>query len=271
MSPNEDALRAALRDGEPDGTAGADGLSADRLIARANDVRRRRRLRYGSVLGGVAAAAVAGVLIASLGASTRSSSEKRSAGGAAGSVSDQRGNAPVAGRGATVASGHEVSCPAAAPEPGTGTGHGSLFTGPVASITLCLYAESGGAPVRASNGQVLTSTVSGTPAQQLATSLDAAGTQPLAQPCPQFRLATGKLLAMIPVGSDGAAMAPIIAVVQDNPCNQPVTNGTAVRYNWTAPSVLGPYLHQAAALTTTPAGPAPGSSVPVEHGSPIRT
>jgi hypothetical protein len=279
MSPSEEQLRAALRDGEPDAGRGPD---ADRLIARANEIRHSRRLRYGSVAGGLAAAAAAGLLIASLGTSTHS--EHRSTG-----VAEQRrtsaqssGNAPVAagsekdadGTGAAAGAGPLNSeaaapCPATLPNRAKGTGRGSFFTGPVASFTLCVYAESGGAPLRTSSGTVLTTTVSGTAAQQLATSLDTAAPEPDAQPCPLFRTATGKVLALVPHGPDGQAMAAITTVVLDNPCNQAVTNGSVVRYNWTAPAVLTPYLHQAAAITAPTGRPAPVSSSPVEHGSPI--
>ena len=268
MSPSEEQLRAALRAGEPDG---AGGLSAERLIARAYDARHRRLVRSGSVLGGVAAAAAAGVLIVSLGTSTQSHSASSSGEAASTRAGQLNGTAAVAGKGDGAAAGSAAaSCPATFSVGSKGTEHGSFFAGPVASIMLCLYPEGGGAALRANNGQVLTSTLTGTAAQQVAASLDAAAKQPLAEPCPLFRLAAAKVLVMIPVGTDGRAMAPIATVVLDNPCNQPVSNGAVVRYNWTAPSVLTPYLHQGAAISAPPR-PQPQPSSPLEHGSPIRT
>lgn len=266
MSPSEDQLRAALRDGEPDGSG---GLSADRLIAQASEIRHRRRVRYGSVLGGVAAAAAVGALLSTVTTTHSVKSSNAGAGVEAPAATNAQGSAADKAGGSTSNASAAANCPDLPPSRPTGTGHGSFFTGPVAAVRLCIYPPTGGAPLRAADDQVLTTTLTGAAAERLAAGLDAAATTPKAEPCPLFRTASGKVLAIIPVRADGTTMAPITVAVLDNPCNQPVSNGTVVRYNWTPPSSVTPYLHQAAAVPASGARPVPVTSTPVEHGSPI--
>lgn len=276
MSPSEDQLRAALRDGAADGSG---GLDPDTFIAQANEIRHRRRVRYGSALGAAAVVAVGGVLIGTLGGTTHAnhsaSQPERLPVAASAEPAGPRSSSAFAAAGSS--NGAATVCPAAAPSRATiGTGHGSFFSGSVASFTLCAYPESGGAALTSQSGAPLTARLSGADAAQLTASLDGATKAPSPDPCPLFRTADGKLLVMIPLTPDGAAMAPVTAVVLQNSCNQPVTNGAVVRYNWTPPNVLTPYLRQLAALSAPAASavaprPQPTISSPLEHGSPINS
>jgi hypothetical protein len=276
MSPSEDQLRAALRDGAGDGSG---GLNPDVFIAQANEIRHHRWVRYGSALAAAAVVAIGGVLIATLGGTTQTDHSAGQSARLPAAASDQAAGTAAGSNHAAFGNGSSngsaAPCPVSAPSRATiGSGDGSFFAGSVASFTVCAYPETGGAALTSESGGALTTILSGQDAQQLATSLDGAAKTPSPDPCPLFRTANGKLLVMIPVASDGTAMSPVTALVLQNSCNQPVTNGTEVRYNWTPPAALTPYLQQLAAVSSTGpsvVAPRPVSSSPLEHGSPINS
>jgi hypothetical protein len=276
MSPSEDQLRAALRHGEDD----LGPISADRIIARAAEIRHRRRIGVASAL--AAAAVVAGIgtgigISATSGhtAASNRSAESLANGGSAPSAPNKNAAAGNAAGGAPVAgTSGAVACPRVMPDrrvPEGGETTGSFFTGPVAAFDLCLYPQLARPTTSATSRLPLHTTISGTDAAQLARSLDAAATSPDPKPCPLIRSANVAELVMTPFGTNNGAaatlvrMPPIVAYVFDNPCNQPVSNGTAVRYNWTPPPALRPFLE--AALSSASAVP----STPTEKGSPATT
>jgi hypothetical protein len=128
-------------------------------------------------------------------------------------------------------------------------------------MTICVFPETGG-PALESGGHPVSTVLNGSAAAQLAASLDSASktTQPGA--CPLYLTAQGKLLVIVAAKPDGTLMAPVIAHVLQNPCNLPVTNGTAVRYNWSPPATLNALLDEIRAVP-----PSPGAN----SGSPARS
>jgi hypothetical protein len=254
MSPNEFQLRAALRDGE------GDHIDPDTVIARARAVtqaRHDRRVRYGSVaaivavVGGIGV--VAGVALHGGGtnnnATSSADSQKATGSSAAAAGADAKGggaaNAPIAP--GPMADAAAVTCPTTAPSlklPGGGGANnqfgagGSLFGGKVEAIKVCAYQQNRAEAVPGPNGQPLNTVLVGEQATELAASLDAAPKERPRTPCPLYRTGNGKTIVIIGISTSGAAMRPITATVQQNPCNLPVTNGTAVRYNWTPPGSL---------------------------------
>lgn len=269
MSPTEDQLRAALQNGQ-----GA-GIDPDVVISRAHAVQRERRVKYGSIAAVIAV--VAGIGVAggiALGSGKRHATSTGAPFGAAAPLTSA--GAKRVGQGAHVPSAANPaggiqqapsSIPAAAACPATlpqltipNTSGASLFDGTVSSMTICVFPETGGAALKTA-GRPVSTVLSGSAAAQLAASLDSAPktTQPGA--CPLFLTAQGKVLVIIASRPDGSLMAPVEAHVLQNPCNLPVTNGTAVRYNWSPPASLNPLLAEARAVPASPG---------VNSGSPAR-
>jgi hypothetical protein len=265
MSPDEFELRAALRDGE------GQHLDVDRVVARAQAAqaaRRERRVRFASVAAVIAVVSgigVGGGIALSNGNhdnskdSSSSLSEKDSAGGGQAIAS-----AP------NFALQPEKDCPPTLPQPTSGSTTASppasaktLFSGPVSAVLICAYPESSGPLITRGDGTPLTTVLTGDQATALVASLDGASKQLQTQPCPLYRTADGKTLLIIGVSPAGVRMAPVTASASQNPCNQPVTNGAAVRYNWSPPSFLDAYIAQLQ-------GPAPSPSGTM-HGSPIHS
>jgi hypothetical protein len=278
MSPTEHDLRAALRDGE------GDGPDPDRLIALGQAHQARRRMQMLSTAVAVVVIAGAGTGIVALARS--GSGDKTNADSAVHGAAGERlavsapGGSSGAGAGAggassaalPAAAGSQnagkaagVGCPATLPRyvlPGGGSpgqfgADEPLFDRPVTSVIVCSYdvvpAPSGAplAPARVA--------LSGASARRLAASLNGAAAAP-ATLCPKRDLtASARDLAIIGLAADGTPLHTITVTRSASACaDSQVTNGTAVRYNWTPPSDLRPIL---AALTPT--------AIPKMHGSPI--
>lgn len=255
MSPSEFDLRAALRDGE------GDGIDPGTVIFRARELRRQRRVRFASTAAVVAVVAGigvgSGVVLTGGGTGPNHGSSDSRATGKAGDAaggSTRSGapgydanapSAPAEGARATA-----LPCPAALPRlAAPASGGGALFPAQVVAVKICAYPESSGPPITDAKGQPVTAVLTGNQAAALAASLDAAD-RTRAELCPQYRSADGKTLVVIGIAAGGAAMPPVTAVVAQNPCNSPVTNGTAVRYNWTPPDLLTGYLGEVQAAGT---------------------
>jgi hypothetical protein len=258
MSPNEFQLRAALREGE------GDGVNAAEVIARAHELRQHRRVRYTSVA--AIAVVVTGIGVGGGLALNASSSDQRSgsslsrnaAGGSAAAnpttpgASQSQGSSGYsvgAGRVDTRASAAAVPCPAALPQlaPPASGGGDPLFAGPVAAVKICAYPQAGGAPVTGRDGTPVSTVLTGAQATALAASLNGATKSRTPSPCPLYRTADGRALVFYAVSPDGSTLPPVTATVAQNPCNLPVTNGRAVRYNWTPPAYLGTFIAEARA------------------------
>lgn len=283
MSPNEAQLRAALRSGE------GPALDVDRVIAHAAQAardRRTRRLRVASVTAVVAAVSglgiTAGVLAsrptvhdsAASGGIGPATGPAQSAAGVPRGPANGDQSAPLAGPAAPPAPGPlrnavKTSCPAMLPrlDAARATGH-ALLAGPVESFKVCAYTTGDGRPLIAADGSIVAAIYTGGDATQLAASLDAA---PVAdhRPCPLYpRPANTRSVAIIAISAAGSALAPITSELQQNPCNVAITNGTAVRYDWTPPPAMAAFL-ATLGLPSSPSA-APGGTGRAS-GSPIHS
>lgn len=205
MSPSESELRGALRIGE------GEGVDPDAVISRARGTRHARRLRVGSI---AAAVVVVG-------------------GVAAGVVTLRGGNAPSHVPSPRPGAAVAAQCPARPPHlmlpGGGGTGQfgadGPLFAKPVDRLLVCGYASS---------RVIQSTTLTGTAAQQVATSLNDAPTQPptarISITCLKF---PGTDLVLRSTGQPDV-------VLDVATCPIRATNGTAVRYLSRAPEALQP-------------------------------
>ncbi len=220
MSPSENDLRAALRDGEDD-----DRPDVDRVLAEARSRRGQRRARVLGVAAAVVLVAAAAVGTAVLRGSNDSGQQSA---GPAGTVQSAAGSSAAA-IGAVCPSTYPTRSVAA-----LGAGSGPMFSSPIASALICSYDESGSAPAHAGS-QVL---VTGADATTLATSIDQASTSRLKIMCPDIVAADKKLIAIVGVTADGTILPTVTTDVSVPNCNEPITNGTAVRYAWKPPASL---------------------------------
>jgi hypothetical protein len=274
MSPNEFQLRAALRDGE------GEHLDPEAVISRARAVtqaRRDRRVRYLSVaavvavVGGIGTAA--GITLSGGGGNSSSANMRMSTANGGGAAQSNAAKPPAAagpsGRAAAIACPGEapvLRIPAGGSSGQFGAGR-SLFSGPVEAIKLCAYDQQTRTPIPDQGGQTISTVLTGAPATALAASLDAAPKTRPHTPCPLYLSANGKTLVIIGLSTSGQAMPPITAVVAQNACGLPVTNGTAMRWSWSAPGVLTSFIarlapaHGGGAISVHPSGKVTGSPV----------
>lgn len=267
MSPSEFDLRAFLREGE------GPTPSADSVIARAEGIRRARRVRVAQVAAAVVVTGLVGVGVAGLaGGSNRHDASGRAAGGSgatgqrysgtevpagaqsvAGAADPRTAPAPRSSRSGTdygsdqaaspVAAGCPASPPLLAAPGGGGTGQfggtGPLFDRPVTAMTVCAY-----------RGSSLTgsTTLSGGTAGDVAAGLNAASPR-VTSACPvPTRNAAGNDLALLLASAGGARLQPVVARLA---CPYFTTNGTAVRY--------APLPQPVRAVTEPTAAPVTGS------------
>lgn len=247
MSPSESDLRAALRDGE------GDGPNVNIVIAGAQALRARRRSR---LLSAAAAVIVVGGIGYGISQVSGDNAATSSAGGRA--VTEPRQN--IAGPGsAGYANGSSTatfSCPTTFPRyalPGGGSpgqfgSDGPLFPDGVSSVGVCPYTAAG-KPARAL-------LIRGTEAKALVAGLENAPKTRPATLCPQYRLADSRQIALIGISADGASSRPVTAAVGVPACAVTVTNGTAVRYDWSPPASLLRALD-----AVLPGGPVPASPI----------
>lgn len=283
MSPSEFDLRAALHDGE-----GGDDLNVDQLIqhARARVTQRRVRLLSGAaIVAVVAGVATGGTLLAAGNGSQHSLANDQRADTSAGSApggqaAKARAPAPVGGHGAARSSRtaaptapaqggivpmerSAATCPRRPPPPlpggrspdQSGTG-GPLFTKPVVSIVVCGYGNML-TRVSAPNGHPARLELHDGAATRLAASLESAPKVKLHVMCPDYRTAATQQVAIIGIAANGTGAGTVTTTIGMPPCAVEVTNGTAVRYDWSPPADIARRL---AALN--PAG-APVSPAPV--------
>ncbi len=198
------------------------------------------------------------------------SSDKGANGAQAAPNSSSNGQARPAIAPGPMARAAAISCPDSPPKlalpGGGGTSQfgtrGALFSAPVESVKVCAYAGgvSGVAPSTVLVGQNAT---------DLTTSIeDAATTTSISIKCPGGPAPTDRSSLVI-IGSDqnGAPMKPVVVTLG---CPTRVTNGTALRYNWTPPTNLTNLINQGVQPNPT-GGPytlPPSGKV---TGSPIRS
>lgn len=291
MSPSESDLRAALQHGDDD--AGLH-VSPYAIIAQGQAIR-ARRVR---ILSGTAAAVVVAggaIGLASLHGTDTSSGGGGSnlAGGGASAkhalqhdrVAPRPAGVPAApsaapttaastagGAGGTDYGAASTTCPATAAHlvvPGPTGRFGStkpLFAKPVAALVVCSY----GSPDLASTSSPTRLELTGRAAAQVINSLEGSRQTPAPTPCDPGPTSTSRLLAFVGLTAKGKALDPVTATVTDPACNVQVTNGTAVRYDWTPPAALVARLR---GLTPPKVPPrtVPAEPIGSEHGSPIHS
>lgn len=250
---SESDLRAALRFGEEDGP----GVDVGRVIAGAQAARARRTRML--------ATAAAVVLVAGIGTTVGltwpgGSTGSNTAGSAGGAYSTAKGDAAGSANGAnlpkaaplpstsTAAAGTgaagvraqsaaAVTCPARAPHelaPGGGSpgqfgAPGPLFAKPVQTIVVCVYG-----PVTTTKPARIVLDAAGT--AEVVHSLESASTKHVEIFCPHIK--AQRVLAFVAVTKSGRTLPVVTATVGDPSCDVVVTNGTAVRYDWTVPNDL---------------------------------
>jgi hypothetical protein len=263
MAPSEFDLRAALREGE------GDGPDADLLIAAGQTRRAQRRTRLLSTAIVIAVVGGGAFGATQLGGSSESGGGSAAAAGgqpatAHGDAFHRRaqrneGYAPVGGALSVPQQQMKamagISCPSAAPDyllPGGGGlttygASGRLFTRPVASVVVCAYgttlATSDSPTPRPARLEL-----AGAQAELLARSLELAKLKSTAASCD----VVPDRFAVIGVDASGKRDASTVSA--ELGCGGKVTNGTAVRYEWTPPPDLARRL-QALTPRAVPATP----------------
>lgn len=262
MSPSESELRSFLHGGE------GDPINPDAVIAHARAVRHDRRVRLLSVAAAVVAVGAVGTGAVVLGAGNSSTSSAGKNAMTSPAVTSPRGDIPMPLRSHADSRSAGPTCPTIPLRlmlPGGGGtgqfgGDGPLFDGPVSSMQLCGYAA---APA---SGQVAfssTTVLVGAPANEIATSLNAASTMRVIRPCP---IRQTRELVVYATSATGVSMIPV--VVDYSSCEPFATNGTAARYDWTPPKDVEATL--TTLMTPKQTLPSLSSTSPRVSGSPVR-
>ena len=254
MSPSEKDLRAALRDGEGDHAP-----DVDDVIAHARAHRSQRRARVLSVAAAVVVVAAAGVGGAALWGGSDGDG-RQGAGTPLASTSASPGSSAT--RNATPGT-TAPTCPAGYPARSFPSGGltsgagGPMFASPIDSVVVCSYSATG----TSSTGPASV-TLTGSDASALADSIESASKAQLHVVCPDIVTAQKTRLAIIARTAGGTVLPTVTTDVSVPNCNQPITNGTAVRYAWKPPAAV------AARITNlTRVQPAGGGAI---KGSPVR-
>ena len=263
MSPNEFDLRSALHDGE------GEVLDVEQVLAGA----RRRSQRRVRVLTAAAAVVVVagvatGVAVVTRGSEPATDSTGNRAGPGVFRVPSSASGAASSTVGPSVATA--ALCPSSFPQtllPGGGSpgqfgASGRLFAQPVAGLVVCSYRTG-----RAAGRTVF----DGSSARTLAASLENAARRPTGTACPDVVSADSTSLAIIGVTPSGRALRTVTTTLSFPSCNVRVTNGTAIRYDWTPPAALRKSLTQTPTVTPSePVGSGSASTTPV-HILPVLT
>jgi hypothetical protein len=254
MSPSEFDLRAALHHGE------GDDLNVDQLVLGARARAAQRRVRLLSTAAVVAVVAGASVGIAQLAGNNGEQAGSNAAGAGSAATNPnadsaygarsqaksapQRALAPLSG----------VACPTTPPHyllPGGGSpgqfgSGGPLFSKPVSSVVVCAYGSALQKATEPRSHPVRLELQDGA-ATRLAASLENASKTPVMASCPGA--STEQEFAIIGVATDGTRLPAVTASLADSACVSKVTNGTAIRYQWSPPQDLRERL-----LALTPSG-----------------
>jgi len=265
VSPSEEQLRRALREGE---SAGPD---VDDVVTRAVAFRRARRTKIASTVAVVAVVAGVGTGVGVLGSGggtdhRNSSLDSRPAeryGGAPGSNSVGKASSDAAddaGGGAAAPVAAPTPCPAALPRiafsPATSA---ALFATPVAELTVCGYLGTGAVVRDASTQQPLAHTYSGKQATTIATAANAAATKSTTVGCGAIAASTVHSLLLLAKDTTGTALPPVLVGV--GACDKSLSNGSSTRYDWQEPSDLTPFVRELQAAASAQASvPAPSTS-----------
>jgi hypothetical protein len=234
MSPTEDQLRRALRDGE-----GA-GPDPDDVVRHAIAYRSQRRVRIASTVAVVAVVAGIGVGVGvAAGGSAHHPAHSGSAlkpvgtGEAARAPSSGAGAGNAAGGAASMA--QPASCPATLPAIPRGSGTADLYTHALTSVRVCGYLGTGVAVAESATGQPLTRTFTGSDATAIEHAVNSGATTNPTVSCKA--LPANGLHALLLLGRyDSGAAAP--SVLLGVGCDNVTTNGFDVRYDVSTPAPL---------------------------------
>ena len=245
MSPTENDLRAALHDGDGDGVPDVDGLIAHARGRRAQ--RRTRVLSTAAAVVVVAAAAVGGAVV------WNDSGDGGPQSAGTPTYADRAGSA-----GSSSGADHQAveTCPSTYPGrtiPGnalSSNAAGPMFASPVSAVMVCGYTET---------GKVGSVSLTGSDATLLAQSIESASTSRLQIMCPDIVSAQRKELAIVASTSDGRQLPMVTTDVSIPNCNQPITNGTAVRWAWKPPTALESTISAVTSAVTAGSGAKSGT------------
>jgi hypothetical protein len=270
MSPTEDDLRAALRQGE------GDSVSPDQTIALVGARRAKRRT---TLLATAAAVVFVGALATGIGLVSDNSDSGSASSNQAVKMAPQTsqsvaGQLPGNDHAAAPASGggHCPSSPTHQLLPGGGSpgqfgSGGKLFPKAVRTLVVCGYTSGPQTKPQLPGREVLT----GSAAQQIVTSLENASKSRPAGACPDYEPAIQRSLLFVATATDGTVERQVSVTLSGPTCRVIVTNGTAVRYGWSAPTSYAPSLRD---LPPTVGGSQPPLSPPAggnqKNGSPAR-
>ncbi len=244
MSPNEAQLRAALRDGE------GNRVDVDAVVASALRVRHARRQRLSAIAGAVIVVAGVAGGAALLGRgdhnSTTASSGERSV--PSFSATSDRSAQPPAAAGGSDSAATAIRCPAQLPRllrPGGGAtatfgGGGALFAAPIAAAKVCAYLNGTGG-----DSQVLDATQ----ATELAASVERAPASRGTRLCPNSTTGNDPPAFVIFAVTAAGKRLPVVTATLG--CPGLVTNGSAIRYNWSPPSSVSALITERAASRPT--------------------
>jgi hypothetical protein len=235
MSPSEASLRRALRDGE------GERLDPDVVLSHAEAFRRARRARVGGMIAAAAVVAGVGVGAGLLVADHNDPSRPRAGGIGAGGPSRPSSSPGPSSSGYNFSSGTTGTgsatglCPGSIPLlPFVARQQQALFSGPVATLAVCLYDGPNALP---SEDVVLV----GSDAQAVATSLNLAGKVPATCAAGVSTSATGSDTPLTVVieawyASGGVAL-PVVAT-GDDVCADVATDGGVTVHGWRYPETI---------------------------------
>jgi hypothetical protein len=246
MAPSEFDLRAALRDGE------GEGINPDNVIFAVERHRARRR----------AALLTAATVVALVGGGAAGISQLSGGSEAGGSNAGDAMSALRAGAGAISGRGPQhgtersaaglpvpraslpldqkltsIACPTGAPTysvpqaPQRRDAATPLFTNAVAAVVVCSYGTTFGPTSGSTTRQPGRLTLAGGKAAALARSMEKASRDPKLS-CAAHAPARAQY-AIIAVSPSGDPAGPTVSA--QTGCNGVVTNGTALRFNWSPP------------------------------------
>lgn len=228
MSPSEEQLRAALREGE------GPGLDAGVIASRAESWRREHRARRTRLLASAAAAVVVAGIGIGTGLVLANDSTTKTASTSGGNADSTYGSGTGSSAGQVPATASGASCAQSLGPPAatTKSSAGSLVTQPSDSVLLCGYRK-GTRSLMIRDGRPVALTLGGAQASQVVYALEHAGEQAVPHNCPTTLENAG--LVAVHVGSD-----PPITI--DLGCSRTLYTDTVIKYGWQPPAFVETFL-----------------------------
>ena len=260
MSPSEEQLRRALSEG-----AGA-GPDVDTVLVRAEAFRRERRTKMLSAVAVVALVAGigtgVGVLASHSSRSHSTASEKAANQGAGDAAGGSAGGGAygLSSTGAAAAPSAELppaTCPSTAPVYSLANTSASapFFNQPVTRITVCGYIGTGAVVLDRATNQPLMHVYQGADAAAISDAITAAPKRTTLQACAVIPAVKLRRLLVLAQSASGA-LAP--AVLVGVGCDDSLTNGKAIAFEWKQPRALDAFLGELIAAAAAPSNSSGG-------------